>query len=155
MQNTDNTDNDLLHTGIVFLEDLDRTFLGDLADALHELFTFHGIDLAHTGKMFRCKCRNTLKSKSVFSADDGIANRKDARVKYTDDIPGICLIHDLSFLRHQLLRLRKFHRLISLHMKDFHTGIKLAGADTHKGDPIAVCLVHICLNLEDKCGKIR
>ena len=34
LQDTDNADDDLLHTGIELLEDLDRTFLGDLVDPL-------------------------------------------------------------------------------------------------------------------------
>ena len=37
---------------------------------------------------------------------------------------------------------------------DFHAGLKFAGTDTHKCDTVAVRLVHIRLNLEDKRGEI-
>ena len=36
----------------------------------------------------------------------------------------------------------------------FHAGLELAGHDTHKRDTVAVCLIHVCLDLEDKRGEI-
>ena len=38
---------------------MDGTFLGNLGNALDELLSLHGIYLTHSGKMLRCKGRNT------------------------------------------------------------------------------------------------
>ena len=32
--------------------------------------------------------------------------------------------------------------------------LEFAGHNTHKGNAVPVCLVHVCLNLKDKGGKI-
>ena len=48
LKDTDNADDDLFHTSVVFLEDLDGTFLGDLVDTFDELFTLHGIYLTNS-----------------------------------------------------------------------------------------------------------
>ena len=55
---------------------------------------------------------------------------------------------------HHLLRLEKTHLLVSLYMIDFLGCIEFTGADTHECDPVSMCLVHVCLDLEYECGKI-
>ena len=76
---------------------------------------------------------------------------KKYRIKHTDDVSRIRLVHDMTLLRHHLLRLRKLDLFIAaLHMCHFHAGGKLARADAHKRNSVTVCLVHVCLNLEYK-----
>ena len=67
LEHAHNTDDNFFHTGVVFLEDLDCTFLCNLVDALHELLTLHGVNLANTGEMLRCESRNTFESELVLS----------------------------------------------------------------------------------------
>ena len=74
LKDTDNADDDLFHTGVVFLEDLDGTFLGNLGDTFDELLTLHGIQLSYTGKMLRCKCRDSFITDIVLRHTYGISN---------------------------------------------------------------------------------
>ena len=85
---------------------------------------------------------------------DRISDGEDARVKYTDDIAGVCFINNMTVTRHHLLRLGKTHFLSSLHMEDFHSGVEFAGADAHECDTVTVCFVHVCLDFKDKRREI-
>ena len=104
--------------------------------------------------MFRCERRNAFKF-YLFTCTKCITDREDTRIEYTDDIARICLLDDLSILRHHLLWLGETDLASALHMRYFHACLKFAGTDTHKCDTVAVRLVHICLNLEDKRAEIR
>ena len=150
LKDTDNADDDLFHTGVVFLEDLDGTFLGNLGDTFDELLTLHGIYLTDFGKMLRCESRNTFKGEFLAGCADGISDGENTRVKDTDDISGIGFADNLTFLSHQLLRLGKTELLLTLYVINFFVSIKLAGTDTHESDSVAVCLIHIGLDLEYK-----
>ena len=155
LQHPHNAHNNLFHTGIVFLKNLNGALLSNLGNPFHELLPFHGVHLTHTGKMFRCKSRNSGKCKMLFPADKGVTDGENTGIKHTDNISGIRLVNNLSLLCHQLLRLRQFDGLIALYMKDFHTRIKFTGADAHKCNTIPMCFIHVRLNLKDKGRKIR
>ena len=150
LKDTDNAHDDLFHTGVVFLEDLDGTFLGNLGDTFDELLTLHGIYLTNLGKMLRCESRNTFKGEFLAGCADGISDGENTRIKDTDDIPGIGFADNLTFLSHQLLRLGKTELLLALHMINFLVSVKLAGTDTHESNSVTVCFVHIGLDLEYK-----
>ena len=104
--------------------------------------------------MLGCKGWYALKCKFMFRRADRIAYRENARVEYTDDVARVCLVDYLALLRHDLLRLRKTHFLISLNVQNFHIFVEFTRANAHESYPIAVSLVHICLNFENKCRKI-
>ena len=104
--------------------------------------------------MFRCKSRNPLKCKFLSRCADRISDRKNARIKYSDNISCICLIYHMTGFCHHLLWLKKTHLLIPLHMINFLGSIKFAGTDSHKCDTVTVCFIHICLNLKYKCREI-
>ena len=104
--------------------------------------------------MFWRKSRNSLVGELLFRSSERIADRKDTRVEYTDDIASAGFVYDLSLARHHLLRLRQPDVFASLHMVYTHSRVELSGTDTHKSDPVPVRLVHIRLNLEYKGGKI-
>ena len=63
LKHTYNADDDLLHTGVVLLEDLDGTLLGDLGNALKELLTLHGVHLTDSCEVLRCEGRDSFISK--------------------------------------------------------------------------------------------
>ena len=154
LQYTDHADDDLLHSHIVLLENLDRTFLRNLLHALHELLALHRIHLPHSRKMLRCERRDSLELKRL-RRGECISDGKNTRIKHTDDVSRIRLVHDMTLLRHHLLRLRKLDLFIAaLHVCHFHAGGKLARADAHKRNSVTVCLVHVCLNLEYKRREI-
>ena len=60
LQDTNDANNNLFHTGVKLLKDLDRALLCDLGDSLYKLFPLHGIHLTHPRKMLRRKGRNSF-----------------------------------------------------------------------------------------------
>src|SRR5699024_7843745 len=106
------------------LEDLDRALLGNLVDALDKLLSLHTVEQAHTREMLRRKGRDALIGKFSARHADRISDRENARVKYADDVPRICLVHNMAVGRHHLLRLGEAHLLIALYMVDFHSRVK-------------------------------
>ena len=104
--------------------------------------------------MLRREGRNSLVCEFSARHTDRISDGEDTRVKYTDDIAGVCFINNMTVTRHHLLRLGKTHFLSSLHMEDFHSGIEFAGADAHECDTVTVCFVHVCLDFKDKRREI-
>ena len=154
LQDAHNTHDDLFHTGIILLEDLDRTFLGDLVDPLHELFSLHCIHLAHPRKMFRCKGGDALIGKTFLRCGEGVSDGEDPRIEHADDISAVRFLDHLSLTRHHLLGLREAHFFSSLYMVHVHSCLELTGADPHESDPVPVSLVHICLDLEHKSRKV-
>ena len=150
LEHTYNAHDDLFHTGIVFLEDLDRAFLGDLVDALDELFSLHRIHLAHSGEMFRRKGRDAFIGKLLLRCGQRVSDRENARVKDADDISSVCFVYDLPLARHHLLGLGKTHILAALDMVHGHPRVELAGTDPHERDPVPVGFVHIRLDLKYK-----
>ena len=73
LQHADHADDDLLHTGVELLEDLDRTFLGDLADPLDELLALHRVHLTHPREMLRREGRNPLKCRTFCPAVQSVS----------------------------------------------------------------------------------
>ena len=104
--------------------------------------------------MLRSEGRDTLKLKLLVGQAQRISDGKNTRIEYADDIAGIGLVHDFSVLRHHLLRLGQTDLLAALNVVYLHTGLELAGYNTHERDTVTVRLVHICLDLKDKRGKI-
>ena len=104
--------------------------------------------------MLRREGRDALKLKLLIGQAQGISDGKNARIKHTNDIACICLLDDLSVLRHHLLRLGQADFLAALHMVYFHAGLELAGYNTHKRNTVTVRLVHVRLNLKDESRKI-
>ena len=153
LQYAHHADNDLLHTGIVLLEDLNRAFLGDLFDPFHKLFSFHGVHLTHPGEMFRRESRDAFILDPAPRHAHRISYRKYTRIKKSDNVSRIGLFHNLAVLGHHLLRLGQPDLFVVLHVQHFHARLKFAGTDTHKRDAVPVRLIHIGLNLEDKSGK--
>ena len=141
---------DLLHTGVELLEDLDGALLGDLLYSLYKLLALHGIHLGNPGKMLRRKGGNTLKFKLFRRGGKRISDGVDTGIKNSYDISGVCLLHHMSVISHHLLRLGQSHVLSALDMMNRHARIKLSGAYAHKGDPVTVRLVHIGLDLKNK-----
>ena len=154
LQDTHNAHDDLFHTGVELLEDLDGALLGDLVDALDELFSFHRIQLPYPGKMLRREGGNALIGELFPRCAHGISDGKNTRVENADDVTGISLVNDLPLLSHKLLRLGQAKLLATLHMVHFFRGIEFAGADAHESDPVSVGPVHVGLNLEYKGRKI-
>jgi len=153
LQHADDPADDLLHTGVVLLEDLDGAFLGDLGDTLDKLVPLHGVHLADTREVLRRECRDPLITESLFRHAEGVADRIEAGVKHTDDVSGIGLLQDLSVAGHQLLGLGKALDPAGLYMLNIHPDLIAAGADAHEGNAVTVGFVHICLDLENKGGK--
>ena len=153
LQYSHHADDDLLHARIELLEDLDGSLLGDLADSLDKLFSFHGVHLAYPGKVLRRKGGNPLKPEFSAGHTDCIPDGKDSRVKDADDISRIGLFHHMTIRGHHLLRLGKPHFFISLYVINLLGCVKLSGTDAHKGDSVPVSFVHIGLNLKDKRRK--
>ena len=151
LKDTNNAHDNLFHSCIELLENLNRTFLCNLVDTLNELFSLHSINLSYSCKMFWCKCRYTLKCKFLVRFADSITDREYSRIKYTDNISCICLINNMPLLRHHLLRLAESNLLATLYMVSFHSGFKLTGTYSHKSNSVSVCFIHISLNLEYKC----
>ena len=75
---------------------------GNLGNALDELLSLHGIYLTHSGKMLRCKGRNTFVLKFLFRHAQGIADGENTRVEYADNVARICLVQNLPLVRHNL-----------------------------------------------------
>ena len=92
LQHTYHTDDDLFQTGIELLKDLDGTFLSDLLYALDELFSLHGIHLAHSGKMLRCEGRNTFILELLPGHAQCISDGENAGIEDTDNITRISLV---------------------------------------------------------------
>ena len=150
LQHANHSYDNFFHPRVKFLEDLDCSLLGDLADSLHKLLTLHRIYLAYSGKMLRSKSWDPFKFYRCLSFIQRISNRENTRVKNTDNISGIGLLHMLSLLGHHLLRLGKTDLLPTLHMHYFHTSFKLAGTDSHKCNTVSVRLIHIRLDFKYK-----
>ena len=104
--------------------------------------------------MFRRKGRNPFILELFPWIAYRISNGENTRVKHTDNIPCISLFHHMTVLCHHLLRLGKTHFLIALYMIHFPGCLKFSGADTHEGNTVSVVLIHICLNLKHKGGKL-
>ena len=125
LKNADNSNDNLFHSCIELLENLNRTFLCNLVDTLDKLLSLHSINLSYSCKMFWCKCRDTLKCKFLVRFADSITDREYSRIKYTDNISCICLIYNMSLLCHHLLWLAESNLLATLNMIGFHSGFKL------------------------------
>jgi hypothetical protein len=110
------TIDNLFHSCIELLEYLNCTFLCNLVDTLDELLSLHSINLSYSCKMFWCKCRYTLKCKFLIRLAYSITNRENTRIKYTYNISCICLIYNMSLLRHHLLWLAESYFLATLNM---------------------------------------
>ena len=136
------------------MEYLYCTLLRDLHHALFKLLALHRVDTLDRGKMLRREGRDTLEHDILTLLAYCIADREDAGVKNADNISGIGLVDNGALLRHQLLRLSKPQRLSALHVVIFSVALKPARTYAHESDPVAVRLVHICLYLEYKCGKM-
>ena len=155
MQRADHAHDDLLHAGIRQLEDLDRALLCDLLRALDELLALHRVFGAHAREVFGRKGRDAAELEFLARRADRVTDRENAGVKDADDVARIRLVDDFALGGHQLLRLGKAHFFVSLHVIIFRVALELARADAHKGKPVSVCLVHVCLNLENERRKIR
>ena len=154
LKDADDAHDDLLHSAVNLLEYLNCSFLCNLTDSLHKLLPLHRVNQCNPCEMFRRKGRNSLKTEFLARRAHRISDREDTRVKNTDDVARIRLIHDMPVIRHHLLRLQKSHLLVALHIIDLTVRLKTAGADAHEGKPVPVILVHVCLNLEHKSGKV-
>ena len=148
LQHADNADDDLLHTGLGLMEDLDSALLRDLVHALDELLALHGILLADKGEVLGSKGRDALERELVSGSDDGVADGEHTGVEYADDIPGEGFVYDLALLSHDLLGLRELHLAVALPVVYVHVLIEPAGADAHERNAVAVGVIHISLYLE-------
>ena len=154
LQNADHADDDLLHAGAEIAEDLDRAFLRDLLHPLDKLLALHCIDLGHPGEMLGREGRDAGKPHLVLLVAQRIPDREDARVEQADDVAGVGLGHNRAVVGHQARAGRKLDVFALLHMERLHAALKLARADSQKRDAVAVVLVHVGLDFEDKAGKI-
>ena len=142
--------NDFLHSGVKFLENLDGSFLGDLVDAFDELFSLHSVYLTHSGEVFWSESGNAFKFKFFIRQTQRVSYGKNSWVKYSNDISCVCLIHNFPVLSQGLGKTELF---ASLDVVYLHACLKFSRHDPHKGNTVSVSLVHISLNLKDKCGK--
>ena len=76
--------------------------------------------------MLRCESRYSFKSKFLTRCTDRITDGKDARIEYTNNVTGICLVYYVTGLCHHLLRLKKSHLLFALYMVNFLRCIKFS-----------------------------
>ena len=153
LQHADDACDDLLHTGIVLLEDLDGALLGDLGDALDELIPLHGIYLPDPGKVLGGESRDAFIAEVLFGGADRVADGIDAGIEHAHDVARVGLGQDLAVAGHQLLGLGQALDPAGLDVAYFHAGVIFTGTDPHKGDSVPVGLVHVGLDLEDKSGK--
>ena len=100
--------------------------------------------------MFRRKGRDPFICELFFRCCQSVSDRKDSRIKYSDDIASVSFVYDFSLARHHLLRLREPYVLTSLDMIYRHSRVKLTGTDPHERDPVPVGFIHICLDLKYK-----
>ena len=135
------------------VEDLDRAFLGNLHDALFKLFALHGVDAFHRSKVFRSEARDSFVADVHPFFAYGVSDGKDPGIEHADDISRKGLINDGAVRSHELLRLGQAKSLCPLYVVVFPVSLEASGADAHKGNAVTVCLVHICLNLENKGRK--
>ena len=150
---TYNTYNNFWHFKIVILENLNCTFLGNLCNTFHKLFTFHWIKCHKSAEMFRCKSWDSFINKFFARCTDCITYWKNTRIKYTDYVSRISFINYLSVLSHNLLRSWKFHFLTTLYVIHILRCIKLSWTNSKESNSIVMCLVHISLNLKYKSWK--
>ena len=104
--------------------------------------------------MLRREGRDSSEAEGVPRRLHRISDREDARIKHADDVAGPRLGHDVALLGHHLLRLTETRLPLPLDVPHLHVRVVVARDDAHKRDPVAVVLVHICLNLEDERGEI-
>lgn len=154
LEDADDADDDLLHTGIEFLEDLNGAFERDLRDPLHKLLALHRIDLAHAREMLGRERRDAGVADVCSGCAQRVADGKDTGVENADDVSGIRLFYVFALLRHHLLRLGEPYLFSALDVHDFHARRELAGTDAHESDAVAVSLIHICLYLKYEGGEI-
>ena len=150
LQDADGAYDDLFHTGVELLEDLDGTLLGDLQDALGELLPLHGVDLAESCEVLRREGRDALELHRLLRCAERVADGENARIKDADDIARVGLLDDLPLIRHHLRRLIQAELPPALDVGALNARLILAGADAHEGDPVAMRLVHVRLDLEDE-----
>ena len=156
LQNADNADHHALHTATGLKEDLDRALLGDLLHAFGKLLALHGVLLLNDGKMLGRKGGDLVETQTLDGRiGNGVADREDAGVKHADDIPCVGGVHHLARLGHHLLGLGEAEGLAALRVEVFTASLKHTGGNTHKGNTVAVCLVHVGLDLENKCREMR
>ena len=105
--------------------------------------------------MLRRKGRNSGKFEFLARHGDRIADGEDAGIEHADDIAGVGLVDDFALLRHELLRLGQAQLAVALHVEHLGLTLEFARADAHERQAVTVRFVHICLNFEDKGGKIR
>ena len=148
LKHTYNAYDNSLKTRIRLKEDLNSTLLGDLVHTLGKLLTLHGVNLLYHSKMLGSEGGNTLESDLLSLLANGVADREDARIEYTDNIACVGLVNNLTLGCHHLLRLRETEGLVALHMVVILATLKLTRANTHKCNTVTVCLVHIRLDLE-------
>ena len=125
----------------------------ELLNALDELLAFHRVLGLDARKLLRREYREIRVFELVALIADGIANAKDARVKKTDDVTGICRIDDLTVLCEELLRLCQLNGLAGTLVPNAHIALEFARADADEGQAVAVGRIHVGLDLEDKARE--
>ena len=74
LQNTNNTDNNSLKSGVGLKEYLYSTLLRNLVHTFGKLFTLHGVNLLNHGEMLGSKGGNTFKFDLFSLFANGISN---------------------------------------------------------------------------------
>ena len=150
----DDADDDLLNAGVRLVEYLYRALLRYLHDALFKLLALHRVDTLNTCKNLGSEGRYALELHLHGLVAYRVADRENAGVEHADDVTCVGLVYYRALLRHKLLRLRKTDGLAALNVEIFLVALKFARAYAHEGDPVAVSLVHVCLDLENKGGEL-
>ena len=85
---------------------------------------------------------------------DRVADREDTGIKHADDVARVGLVDDLALGGHHRLRLGKAHLAPRLDVEILRVALEPARADAHERQTIAVGLVHVGLNFENKGGEL-
>ena len=154
LKHAHHADDDALHASAELAEDLDGTLLGKLLHALHKLLALEGVHLGDLGKVLRGKGRDRRELHVLLARAHGVSDGEDTRVKEAHDVSGVCLIDDGAVIGHHGRARGELELATALHVVGIHAALELAGADAHEGDAVAVVLVHVGLDLEDKAREI-
>ena len=87
---------------------------GDLLHPLEKLLALHGVHRADTLKVLRGEGGDGVELELLPWGAQGVPDGEDARVEHADDVPGVGLLDDLPFCRHQLLGAGKTNLLPAL-----------------------------------------
>ncbi len=90
----------------------------------------------------------------LLAGAQGVADAEDTRIEQAHDVAGVRLVHDRAVIGHHSGAGGQLDLTAALHMVGLHAALELARADADEGDAVAMVLIHVGLDLEDKAGEL-